>query len=160
MNTFWAIKSPSCVSREEIHGRLLHGSKALAWVAHNIFKLTSMSLLFIAFKVQGRSRDIFSPLHAREYWLWPQKAKPISTWHHLWSTCDMRVSGCWQDIETCEIFSRLKVHEWFIGKDMVKSKIEIDPATQMDAGIYECTADNQYSVDRRSFKTDFSIAFD
>lgn len=29
-----------------------------------------------------------------------------------------------------------------------------------DAGIYECTADNQYSVDRRSFKTDFSIAFD
>lgn len=31
-----------------------------------------------------------------------------------------------------------KVHEWFIGKDAVKSKIEIDPATQMDAGIYEC----------------------
>lgn len=30
----------------------------------------------------------------------------------------------------------------------------------MDAGVYECTADNQYSVDRRSFKTDFSIAFD
>lgn len=28
------------------------------------------------------------------------------------------------------------------------------------SGIYECTADNQYSVDRRSFKTDFSIAFD
>lgn len=53
-----------------------------------------------------------------------------------------------------------KVHQWFIGKDTVKSKIEIDPATQMDAGIYECTADNQYSVDRRSFKTDFSIAFD
>jgi hypothetical protein len=48
----------------------------------------------------------------------------------------------------------------FIGNDTVKSKIEIDPATQMDAGIYECTADNQYSVDRRSFKTDFSIAFD
>lgn len=32
----------------------------------------------------------------------------------------------------------LQVHEWFIGKDAVKSKIEIDPATQMDAGIYEC----------------------
>ncbi|XP_070500159.1 immunoglobulin domain-containing protein oig-4-like [Chironomus tepperi] len=61
-----------------------------------------------------------------------------------------------------EIFSHLylHVHQWYIGKDTVKSKIEIDPATQMDAGIYECTADNQYSVDRRSFKTDFSIAFD
>lgn len=26
------------------------------------------------------------------------------------------------------------MHEWYIGKDRVKSKIEIDPATQMDAG--------------------------
>lgn len=54
----------------------------------------------------------------------------------------------------------LQVHEWRIGDDKVKSKIEIDPATQMDAGVYECTADNMYSIDRRSFKTDFSIAFD
>lgn len=53
-----------------------------------------------------------------------------------------------------------KVHEWRIGDDRVKSKIEIDPATQMDAGVYECAADNMYSIDRRSFKTDFSIAFD
>ncbi|XP_049797306.1 immunoglobulin domain-containing protein oig-4-like isoform X1 [Schistocerca nitens] len=56
--------------------------------------------------------------------------------------------------------SYLHVHEWRIGKDQVKSKLEIDPATQMDAGVYECSADNMYSVDRRSFKTDFSIAFD
>lgn len=53
-----------------------------------------------------------------------------------------------------------QVYEWKIGKDRVKSKLEIDPATQMDAGVYECTADNMYSLDRRSFKTDFSIAFD
>lgn len=53
-----------------------------------------------------------------------------------------------------------KVHEWRMGTDRVKSKIEIDPATQMDAGVYECTADNMYSIDRRSFKTDFSIVFD
>lgn len=30
----------------------------------------------------------------------------------------------------------------------------------MDAGVYECSADNKYSIDRRSFKTDFSIAFE
>ncbi|KAL2741911.1 receptor-type tyrosine-protein phosphatase S-like isoform X3 [Vespula maculifrons] len=61
-----------------------------------------------------------------------------------------------------EIYSHLylHVHEWQVGPDKVKSKLEIDPATQMDAGIYECTADNMYSIDRRSFKTDFSIAFD
>ncbi|CAF4752033.1 unnamed protein product [Pieris macdunnoughi] len=54
----------------------------------------------------------------------------------------------------------LHIHEWLIGNEKVKSKLEIDPATQMDAGVYECTADNMYSIDRRSFKTDFSIAFD
>ncbi|KAG7212696.1 hypothetical protein KM043_012971 [Ampulex compressa] len=61
-----------------------------------------------------------------------------------------------------EIYSHLylHVHEWQVGTDRVKSKLEIDPATQMDAGVYECTADNMYSIDRRSFKTDFSIAFD
>lgn len=53
-----------------------------------------------------------------------------------------------------------QVHEWPLDKDKVKSKLEIDPATQMDAGVYECYADNMYSIDRRSFKTDFSIAFD
>ncbi|XP_060516802.1 immunoglobulin domain-containing protein oig-4 [Cylas formicarius] len=61
-----------------------------------------------------------------------------------------------------EIFTHLylHIHEWQIGRDKIKSKLEIDPATQMDAGLYECTADNMYSIDRRSFKTDFSIAFD
>ncbi|XP_076652624.1 immunoglobulin domain-containing protein oig-4 isoform X1 [Halictus rubicundus] len=61
-----------------------------------------------------------------------------------------------------EIYSHLylHVHEWQIAEDKVKSKLEIDPATQMDAGVYECSADNMYSIDRRSFKTDFSIAFD
>lgn len=54
----------------------------------------------------------------------------------------------------------IQIHEWQVGPDKVKSKLEIDPATQMDAGVYECTADNMYSIDRRSFKTDFSIAFD
>ncbi|KFB45335.1 AGAP001504-PA-like protein [Anopheles sinensis] len=56
-----------------------------------------------------------------------------------------------------EIFSHLylHVHEWNIGKDKVKSKIEIDPATQMDAGVYECTADNMYSIDRRSLRPIF-----
>jgi len=53
-----------------------------------------------------------------------------------------------------------KVHEWNIGEDSIKSKLEIDPGTQMDAGVYECSADNKYSIDRRSFKTDFSIAFE
>lgn len=37
----------------------------------------------------------------------------------------------------------------------MKSKMEIDPATQKDAGYYECQADNQYSVDRRGFRTDY-----
>ncbi|XP_018912310.1 immunoglobulin domain-containing protein oig-4 [Bemisia tabaci] len=60
-----------------------------------------------------------------------------------------------------EIYSHLylHVHEWKM-EETIKSKLEIDPATQMDAGVYECYADNMYSIDRRSFKTDFSIVFD
>ncbi|XP_046397518.1 immunoglobulin domain-containing protein oig-4-like [Ischnura elegans] len=48
-----------------------------------------------------------------------------------------------------------QVHEWTIGEDTIKSKMEIDPTTQKDAGYYECQADNQYSIDRRGFRTDY-----
>ncbi|GAB1862172.1 Contactin-5-like isoform x1 protein [Camponotus japonicus] len=48
-----------------------------------------------------------------------------------------------------------QVHEWPVGNDTIKSKMEIDPATQKDAGYYECQADNQYAVDRRGFRTDY-----
>lgn len=37
----------------------------------------------------------------------------------------------------------------------IKSKLEIDPARQLDAGTYECHANNKFSVDRRTFKADF-----
>ncbi|XP_054270600.1 immunoglobulin domain-containing protein oig-4-like [Macrosteles quadrilineatus] len=50
-----------------------------------------------------------------------------------------------------------QVHEWPIGEDTMKSKMEIDPTTQKDAGYYECQADNQYSIDRRGFRTDYVI---
>lgn len=39
----------------------------------------------------------------------------------------------------------------------IKSKLEIDPARQIDAGTYECHANNKYSTDRRTFKVDCSI---
>ncbi|XP_067005506.1 immunoglobulin domain-containing protein oig-4 [Anabrus simplex] len=50
-----------------------------------------------------------------------------------------------------------QVHEWPVGNDTMKSKMEIDPTTQMDAGYYECQADNQYSIDTRGFRTDYVI---
>ncbi|ODM93851.1 hypothetical protein Ocin01_12831, partial [Orchesella cincta] len=56
--------------------------------------------------------------------------------------------------------SNLQIHEWYFGDEKIKSKMEIDPATQMDAGIYECYADNKYAVDKRTFRTDFVTNFD
>jgi len=50
-----------------------------------------------------------------------------------------------------------QVHEYKVGKDRIKSKMEIDPATQKDGGFYECQADNKYAVDRRGFRTDFTL---
>lgn len=54
----------------------------------------------------------------------------------------------------------LHISEWYKGKKGLKSKMEIDPATQGDAGIYECHANNKWSVDMRSFRTDYNIFFD
>ncbi|XP_049314184.1 immunoglobulin domain-containing protein oig-4 [Bactrocera dorsalis] len=48
-----------------------------------------------------------------------------------------------------------QVHESHIDADIIKSKMEIDPTTQMDAGYYECQADNIYAIDRRGFRTDY-----
>uniref|UniRef100_T1IVE3 Ig-like domain-containing protein n=1 Tax=Strigamia maritima TaxID=126957 RepID=T1IVE3_STRMM len=61
--------------------------------------------------------------------------------------------------DTMELYAHpyLQIHEWKIGNDKIKSKMEIDPAAQMDAGTYECHANNKYSIDRRTFKADFSI---
>merc|ERR1712156_714178 len=39
----------------------------------------------------------------------------------------------------------LHISEWYKGKRRLKSKMEIDPATQGDAGIYECHANNKWS---------------
>ena len=51
----------------------------------------------------------------------------------------------------------IQVHEYKVGKHRIKSKMEIDPATQKDGGFYECQADNKYAVDRRGFRTDFTL---
>lgn len=48
-----------------------------------------------------------------------------------------------------------QVHEWTEGNDTIKSKMEIDPTTQKDAGYYECQANNIYAIDRRGFRTDY-----
>lgn len=50
-----------------------------------------------------------------------------------------------------------QVHEFKVGKNQIKSKMEIDPATQKDSGFYECQADNKYAIDRRGFRTDYTL---
>lgn len=50
----------------------------------------------------------------------------------------------------------LQISEWKVDTTTIKSKLEIDPARQMDSGTYECQANNKYTVDGRAFKADFS----
>lgn len=72
---------------------------------------------------------------------------------------DMAFSDRWGDGEARQLRVYLfQVHEWQDGK-VIKSKMEIDPATQMDAGYYECQADNKYAVDVKGFSADYSIEF-
>jgi len=49
----------------------------------------------------------------------------------------------------------LQVSEWVYNQFKIKSKMEIDPATQMDRGEYECLADNNFAIDRRRFRTEY-----
>ncbi|XP_023243919.1 immunoglobulin domain-containing protein oig-4-like isoform X1 [Centruroides sculpturatus] len=50
----------------------------------------------------------------------------------------------------------IKITEWQLKHKHIKSKLQITPARQMDSGMYECQANNKYSIDSRSFKADFS----
>ncbi|XP_050738585.1 immunoglobulin domain-containing protein oig-4-like [Eriocheir sinensis] len=52
----------------------------------------------------------------------------------------------------------MQLHEWKFGNNL-KSKMEIDPATQADAGIYECHANNKYAVDTKAFRTTYVAEF-
>ena len=47
------------------------------------------------------------------------------------------------------------ISELAIDSNRIQSKLEIDPAKQMDTGTYECQADNVHAVDRKQFKADF-----
>ena len=40
-----------------------------------------------------------------------------------------------------------QISQYWRGKHRIKSKMEIDPATQGDAGIYECHANNKSVID-------------
>lgn len=50
-------------------------------------------------------------------------------------------------------YSRIAEHR--LRDSSIKSRLEIDPARQIDAGNYECRANNLYSSDRRQFKAEF-----
>ena len=52
-----------------------------------------------------------------------------------------------------------QLHE-YVGNRSLKSKMEIDPATQMDAGYYECQASNRYTVDIKGFSADYALEFE
>ena len=50
-----------------------------------------------------------------------------------------------------------QISEWRLGKNKLKSKMEIDPAMPKDAGYYECQSDNKFSIDRRGFIAKYEL---
>ncbi len=49
------------------------------------------------------------------------------------------------------------VSEWRKGEDLIKSKLEIDPAMPKDAGFYECQTDNKFAIDNRGFIAKYEL---
>ena len=57
-----------------------------------------------------------------------------------------------------QLFSYFQqISEWRLGKNKLKSKMEIDPAMPKDAGYYECQSDNKFSIDRRGFIAKYEL---
>eukprot|EP00095_Tigriopus_kingsejongensis_P006834 maker-scaffold82_size396747-snap-gene-2.37 protein:Tk06834 transcript:maker-scaffold82_size396747-snap-gene-2.37-mRNA-1 annotation:"PREDICTED: contactin-5-like" len=54
-------------------------------------------------------------------------------------------------------YAGVGLSEWRHGEDIVKSKLEIDPAMPKDAGFYECLGDNKFSIDRRGFIAKYEL---
>lgn len=50
-----------------------------------------------------------------------------------------------------------QINEWKVGRDRMKSKMEIDPAMPKDTGLYECLADNKFAIDRRGFVAKYQL---
>lgn len=52
--------------------------------------------------------------------------------------------------------SNAHYYEKLIGEDMLWSKLEIDPATMGDQGIYACVANNEHGVMAKNFKAEYA----
>ena len=50
-----------------------------------------------------------------------------------------------------------QISEWRLGKNKLKSKMEIDPAMPKDAGYYQCQSDNKFSIDNRGFIAKYEL---
>ncbi|VDN05968.1 unnamed protein product [Thelazia callipaeda] len=60
--------------------------------------------------------------------------------------------------EGAEMHPKINTHyyEKLINDDMLWSKLEIDPATMGDQGIYACVANNEYGVMSKNFKAEYT----
>nr|CAD2179641.1 unnamed protein product [Meloidogyne enterolobii] len=60
--------------------------------------------------------------------------------------------------EGAEMQPKPNVHyyEKPLSKNKIWSKLEIDPATMGDQGIYACVANNQYGVMAKNFKAEYT----
>ncbi|CAJ0963347.1 unnamed protein product, partial [Mesorhabditis belari] len=61
--------------------------------------------------------------------------------------------------EGAEIHLKPNIHfyEKFLSENITWSKLEIDPATMGDQGIYTCVANNKYGVMSKNFKADYLL---
>ncbi|VDM93519.1 unnamed protein product [Onchocerca ochengi] len=60
--------------------------------------------------------------------------------------------------EGAEIHPKSNTHHYekLLDEDMLWSKLEIDPTTMGDQGIYACVANNEHGIMAKNFKAEFS----
>jgi len=68
-----------------------------------------------------------------------------------------RITWLKDGIELASFSEHEHVFEWRMRDNKLKSKVEIDPAMQRDAGYYECQAYNKHAVDVKGFLAKYEV---
>ena len=109
------------------------------WLIHDI-NYNDLYILCIELDLPGKAKAEHSVVQRWSGVIWPPLFACKQIPRHKTKFSIHHNSIIRQTLSRKHIF---QIRQFWRGKHRIKSKMEIDPATQGDAGIYECHANNK-----------------
>merc|ERR1711997_326604 len=108
----------------------------------------------IHFYSRSRGARIIKSSHFRKMFHLGRKISLVCV---AWGKPRPHITWLKDGIELNSFSEHEHVFEWKIGSAKLKSKVEIDPAMQRDAGYYECQAYNKHAVETKGFLAKYEV---